>query len=153
PPGCTVAHHLAQIEPITVESKIDDTLLAAAIMQRAPEFRAAQLAARVLELEVAAADRRLGGEREGADRSLPRHIAVASGPTEQRPKLGAIERDRTLKHWPSLALREASRGFEIILARQLGGKAVYRDSAVLHRNGEIDAADEIAADACLVELD
>ena len=69
-PRHAFAHHLAQIEAFAVEDELDDALLAAAIMQRAAEFRTAQLAACLLKLEIAVADGGLGGEREGADRGL-----------------------------------------------------------------------------------
>ena len=61
-PGRALAHHLAQIEAVAVEGQIDDAPLAAAIMQGAAEFRAAQLAACVVKHEVAGADGGLGGE-------------------------------------------------------------------------------------------
>ena len=71
---------LAQIEAVAVECQIDDAPLAAAIMQGAAELRAAQLAGCVVKHEVAGAEGGLGGKREGADRRLARHLAVASGP-------------------------------------------------------------------------
>ena len=56
-------------------------------MQGAAELRAAQLAACVFKREVAGADRGLGGEREGADRRLARHLAVAGGPAGEASEL------------------------------------------------------------------
>ena len=60
------AQHLPKIEAVAVEGEIDHAVLAAAIVQSAAELRAAQLAACVLELEIAAADDGLGGEGESA---------------------------------------------------------------------------------------
>ena len=113
-PCGALAHDFAQIEAVAVEHKIDHAVVAAAIMQRAAELRAAQLAACVLELEIAAADDGLGGEGESAGRRLTRHVAGACGPTDQRLELGAVERDGAFEHRAALALRQAPGGLDAI---------------------------------------
>src|SRR5262245_15753142 len=59
-PRRALAHYLAQIKAVDFVVKLDDSLLAAPIMEGAAEFRAAQLAARVLKHKVAGANGGLG---------------------------------------------------------------------------------------------
>ena len=113
-PGRAFAQHLPKIEAVAVEVEIDHAVLAAAIVQSAAEFRAAQLAACVLELEVAAADDGLGGEGEGAGGRLTGHVAGAGCPADQRLELGAVERDGAFEHRTALAFSQAPGSLDAI---------------------------------------
>src|SRR5512134_1616622 len=106
-PGRALAEDFPKIEAVAVEREVDHAVLAAAIVQSATEFGAAQLAACILKLEVAAADDSLGGEGEGAGDRLTRHVARAGCPTHQRLELGAVERDRAFEHRAPLARTQA----------------------------------------------
>ena len=119
PPRHVLAEHLFEVETIAVEGDIDGRLVAAAIGEGAGEFGAAQLAARVLELEVAAAERGIRGKGESADAGLRRHVAIAGGPARQRAQLRAFELDRPCVDRTLVAARQETGGLDPGFAREV----------------------------------
>src|SRR6185437_2400420 len=93
-PQRALAHQLAEIEPVAVETELEHRALAAMQQEIAAELGAAQLAIGVGKLELAVADAGIGGEDEIADRGLAGYVAVASGPAGERAQAGAFDLDR-----------------------------------------------------------
>src|SRR6185369_10897064 len=92
-PRHILAEHLFQVETVAIDRQIDGRLVAVAIGKGAGEFGVAQSAAGICELEVAAAERGIGGKREGTDAGLRRDVAVAGSPACERAELRAFKLD------------------------------------------------------------